>query len=399
VMTWPLLSQARTRIIDAGVDDTLLYARYARCFRDWLLGREPGYLSFDMYFPSLLAGATDDAALGISVQALPISLFVRDWLFTVNLVTFLSFVLCAHATYLLTREITASRGAGIVAGLAFAFCFYRMRQLEHPHVMQMQWLPYALTFMHRTATAPTRRNGVLFTVFLIFALTASFNVAIYSTLVFPAVGAWLVLTTRKNRARFALWMIVACAVAGAVCLLAYRPFFILRDSGAPLREAWEIKMFSSKLESFHAAPKFSIEYGDLAKNMSDECATFLGWAVLALGSIGIFGLLPKARTPLVSRRYEWLFLPFGAARAFALTGALVVFAFVAIFDDWARHLLELGLASAIVFAIVRGVLHPTRERSSPAPIYLAVALFYAACCFGLQVTDKAHAFGPGMWED
>ena len=399
LMTWPLLAQARTHIIDTGVDDTLLYTRYARCFRDWLLGREPGYLSFDMYFPSLLSGATDDAALGISVQALPLSFFIRDWLFTINLVTFASFVMCAHATYLLTREITKSRGAGIVAGLAFAFCFYRMRQLEHPHVMQMQWLPYALTFMHRLAKEPSRKNGVLFTLFLIFALTASFNVAIYSTLVFPIVGAWLVATTRTHRVRLIAWLAAACAMAGIACFFAYRPFFILRDAGAPLREAWEIKMFSSKLESFHAAPKFSIEYGHLAKNMSDECATFLGWVVLALGSIGLFGLVPKARTPLVSRRFEWLFVPFGAARASALTAALVVFAFTAIFDEWSRHLLVLGLASAIVFAIARAILHPTRAQSSPAPVYMGIALLYAACCFGLEVASKSQSYGHGIWQD
>ncbi|MEO7111697.1 MAG: hypothetical protein ABI183_14750, partial [Polyangiaceae bacterium] len=192
VMTWPLLPEARTHIVDIGVDDTLLYTRYARCFRDWLIGREHGYLSFDMYFPSLLSGATDDAALGIAVQALPLAIFIRDYLFTINLITFASFVMCAHATYLLTRELTVgkgegSRGAGIVAGLAFAFCFYRMRQLDHPHVLQMQWLPYALFYMHRLAKSPSRKNAVAFALAFFAAMTASFNIAIYSSLVFPVV--------------------------------------------------------------------------------------------------------------------------------------------------------------------------------------------------------------------
>ncbi len=398
VMTWPLLPEARTRIVDVGVDDTLLYTRYARCFRDWLLGREPGYLSFDMYFPSLLSGATDDAGLGIAVQALPLAIFSRDYLFTINLVTFASFVMCAHATYLLTRQITASRGAGIVAGFAFAFCLYRIRQLEHPHVLQMQWLPYALYFMHRLAEAPTRRNAIWFTAFLFFACTASFNIAIYSAFVFPPVGAWLILTTRKDRLAFTGWLAAAATLVGLSLLVVYKPFFMLRDAGAPVREAWEIKMFSSHLESFHAAPAFSKNYGELGKNMSDECATFLGWVVLALSSVGIFGLFPRYRAPLVSSRHEWLLIPFGFARAAALTCALLLFAFYALIDAWVMPIFVCGLGSAIVFAALRRALHPSRAPSSPVPIYLAVGLFYAALCCGPEITRKSgEVLGLGLW--
>ncbi len=398
VMTWPLLPQARTRIIDVGVDDTLLYTRYARCFRDWLIGREHGYLSFDMYFPSLLSGATDDASLGIAVQALPLAIFIRDYLFTINLITFASFVMCAHATYLLTRQLTSSRGAGMVAGLAFAFCFYRMRQLEHPHVLQMQWLPYALYFLHRLADAPTRKNAIWFTLFLFFACTASFNIAIYSAFVFPPITIWLVLTAKERRLQLIGYLVAACGLVALSLLIIYKPFFILRDAGAPVREPWEIKMFSSHLESFHAAPAFSKNYGELSKNMSDECATFLGWVVLALSSVGIFGLFPRGKTALVSQRREWPLVPFGFARAAALTCALLLFAFYALIDDWVAPLFLCGLVSAIVFAALRRTLHPSREPSSPVPIYLAVGLFYAALCCGPEITRKSgEVLGPGIW--
>ncbi|HEX7665567.1 MAG TPA: hypothetical protein VF407_13670, partial [Polyangiaceae bacterium] len=398
-MTWPLLPHARDSVADMGVDDVLLYTRYSRCFRDWLLGRAPGYLSFDMYFPSLLSGATDDAGLGIAAQVLPLSLFVRDWLFSVNLVTFASFVMCAHATYLLVREITTSRAAGIVSGVAFAFCFYRMRQLDHPHVLQMQWLPYALYFLHRLAAAPTQRNAVIFGLSLFAAEAASFNVAIYSAFVFPAVGAWLVVTTRKDRLRLIGWLAIVCAVTGVLLYFVYRPFFILRDAGGPLREAWEIKQFSSKLESFHAAPAFSKNYGDLSKHMSDECATFLGWVVLGLASVGLFGLVPKTKPPIVAERSEWLLLPFGAARAFALAGALLVFAFYATFEPLVRQLLVAGALGAAVIGFVAFVRRRERTPISPAPVYVAVALVYAAFCFGLEVKTNSTVLGEGVWKE
>ncbi len=396
-MTWPFLAKARTHIVDFGVDDTLLYARYARCFRDWLIGREPGYLSFDMYFPSLLAGATNDSGLGIAVQALPLSLFVRDWLFLVNLVTFASFVMCAHATYLLTREITRSRGAGVVAGLAFAFCFYRMRQLDHANVLQMQWLPYALYFMCRLAARPSWPRTIVFALFSFFAFTASFNVAIYGALTFPIIGAWILFAYRDKRGAFVGRLLAAAALDAVPLYFAYRPYLILRDVGAPIRQAWEIKMFSSHVESFHAAPAFSTLYGDLSHNMSDESATFLGWSVLALAAVGAFGLFPDQPRRLVSSRWQWMMVPVGVARAAALAAGLVLLAFFALIDPWAKLLFLGGAGAFAVVVLLRRVLHPSRKIPSIAGVLVTLALFYSAACFGLEIRDHTSVLGPGIW--
>ena len=246
VMTWPLLPQARTHIIDFGLDDTLLYTRYARCFRDWLIGREHGYLNFDMYFPSLLSGATDDAALGIAVQALPLAIFIRDYLFTINLITFASFVMCAHATYLLTRQLTLSRGAGIVAGSGVCVLFL-------PHAgssttrtcCRCSGLPYAL-YLHastcRCADQAQTEYRRLRAVSLFLRCTASFNVAIYSSLVFsdPS-GAWLTLTTAKKSAfaprRKPLIVSVRARRAYPCFTSSIGHSLILRDAGAPVRDS------------------------------------------------------------------------------------------------------------------------------------------------------------------
>src|SRR6185437_15212135 len=32
-------------------------------------------------------------------------------------------------------------------------------------------------------------------------------------------------------------------------------------------------------------------------------------------------------------------------------------------------------------------------------VYMGVALLYAACCFGLEVSGKMHDYGPGIWEE
>ncbi|MEO7111806.1 MAG: hypothetical protein ABI183_15295, partial [Polyangiaceae bacterium] len=90
-------------------------------------------------------------------------------------------------------------------------------------------------------------------------------------------------------------------------------------------------------------------------------------------------------------------VPFGVARASALAAALILLAFFAIFDDWARDLLLGGIAAASIFALHRALFQGVPERVSPAPIYAAIGLIYAAFCFGPEITSRSHDFGPGLW--
>src|SRR5262249_13127009 len=61
-----------------------------------------------------------------------------------SIATFLGFAFCGYAAFRLTRTLTASRGAGLIAGLVFAFIPYRFHLLSQLHYVFSGWLPLTL---------------------------------------------------------------------------------------------------------------------------------------------------------------------------------------------------------------------------------------------------------------
>jgi hypothetical protein len=224
-MTWPYAIRLRTRLPDVGIDDPLLYTRFTYNVHEFLLGRRAGLFDFDFFFPSLLAGTTNDPALGAAALTFPLRAFTDDYLLMVNLATLASFPLTAHATYVLTRRLTRSRGAGIVAGVAFAFCFFRIAQLDHVNVLQTAWLPYALAAILRYVEASSRRNQIVLALALFAAGAGSHNLALYAAPVVPTFALAALWSVRRgSRWRVALGMIAPASVAAIALIPIYAPY-------------------------------------------------------------------------------------------------------------------------------------------------------------------------------
>ena len=86
-------------------------------------------------------------------------------LFTYNLVFLSGFVISGAGVALLVRSLTGSGGAGIVAGIVFAFLPYRIDHFPHVQLQQTQCLPFAFWAFHRLLRTNRLRDGVLFGVF------------------------------------------------------------------------------------------------------------------------------------------------------------------------------------------------------------------------------------------
>jgi hypothetical protein len=88
-----------------------------------------------------------------------------------NGIVLISFVLSGFGTYLWVWRLVGSRSAGLVAGLVFAFCPYRMAHLPgHMALMATQWLPFLLFAVE--AWGRTRKPRYAILAGLFFALNA-----------------------------------------------------------------------------------------------------------------------------------------------------------------------------------------------------------------------------------
>ncbi|WP_394824063.1 hypothetical protein [Pendulispora albinea] len=311
VMTWPYPKFAATHLPAVGIDDGLINARFVKNFQDWVLGRRPGGLfDFDFFFPHPLAGTSSDPSFGLGALTLPLRPFTNNYLFLVNFATLASFPLVAHGTYLLTRELTGSRGGGVFAGLAFAFCFFRLHHLDHGHLLQMQWLPYALTYLHRMQREATWKNAALLCVFVFAACAASNNLGIYCVLVLPFVGLFVIGTAPKEtRLLCASRIALAGALAVAMLVPVYSPYLRAANLWLGAKQTWEVLQYSGRLESFYAAPSSSALYSKNAIYAFNEGPMFIGFSVLAFAAIGLvwFGRSAR-RKPMTWFRYIYFSL-------------------------------------------------------------------------------------------
>ena len=90
-----------------------------------------------------------------TVLSLPLSL-LSNTVVAYNTVSLLSFVLSAVGMYLLVFYLTRSRAAGVISGIIFAFCPYRLFRLHVGHLplLQTQWFPFLFLYIERTIQNP-----------------------------------------------------------------------------------------------------------------------------------------------------------------------------------------------------------------------------------------------------
>lgn len=78
-----------------------------------------------------------------------------------NLLALVSFVVAAIGGYLLVREVSSSKLAGLLGGLAVAFCPYRMSQFAgHLQMLGTGWIALAFYFLERLLKTGRVREGI-----------------------------------------------------------------------------------------------------------------------------------------------------------------------------------------------------------------------------------------------
>lgn len=102
----------------------------------------------NIYHPLPNTLAYSENLIGSAFIAAPIIWLTGDAVLAMNLVAMSACVLCGLGAYVLARKLGVGPQGAVLAGIVFAFAparFFRMSQI---HLVAMQWIPFALAYLH-----------------------------------------------------------------------------------------------------------------------------------------------------------------------------------------------------------------------------------------------------------
>ena len=300
VMVAPICNLAHLATASHAGDSRLIIWTLAWDNHVWL-DRLPSLFDANIFYPARNALAYSEHLLGISFFTLPVYALTGNPVLAYNLVWLLSFLLSALAAHALAWRLTRDHLASTMAGLAFAFCFYRMHQGHgHLHVIWAFWIPLSLMALERWVAELSWRWLSVFVVIVTLQALSSWYQAV---LVFAANAIfllWLVLVERAVP-RTRLTQLALQAAVGAIVALAivapfgrhYRVLAAVTPNEAA-QNAADLGGYLVPPENTFAG-QWLLAHGVKGPRwIWGEQTLYLGWAALLLAVVGAAASLRSA---------------------------------------------------------------------------------------------------------
>ena len=415
--TWPL-ALGLTRDVPGDFGDPLLNA--------WILAWDashlgPGWWSANIFHPHPLALAYSEHLLPQALTVLPVQLLTKNPILSYNLLFLSTFVLSGLGMFLFVREITGSRTAAFVAGLAYAFAPYRVTSIPHLQVLSSQWMPFALYGFRRyvanaglkpcatspggvaqPATAPGNVAQPFRAAIALMGGTAAWIVqnlscGYYLLFFSPVVVAYLAweMTTRSlwTQKRVVVAVAAACAVVLGVTGLFLLPYLEVRRLGFDPRSLEETARFSADVYAYLTADPNLRLWGPIVQAWPKaEGALFPGFTIVALALVGAV-TAKRWHSGVGGPRRTALRLVFAASLALL----------IALLFGWSIRIPGLQVASfprallvvfalwAIALAASPPIRHAVRQwLATPAGFFTLVAVFAVAMSWGPSILAKGR---------
>ncbi len=253
-VTWPTLIHLKDRVLGPyrGDNFQFLWALWYAAHATFDLHSSP-FFDPDIYFPfgfSLIRNLGE-----LSPSTILLFMPLTHWIgevATYNLLILISFVLTGFGTFLLARELGATRSGSLLAGIATGFCAYRYAHAAgHLSLTSTQWIPFFFLFLERTLRRPTIRNGIWTGFFYSMSALATWY---YATML--PIAAVLYLACRRDWWSKDTLPIVKSGVAAAlIVFFLVVPFavpYVLAMKGGtmPQRPIEESQAFSASVADF-----------------------------------------------------------------------------------------------------------------------------------------------------
>jgi hypothetical protein len=319
VLTYPLALHLADAVEDR--QDALLNVWITAWDGHQLLNDPLHLFDANIFAPYPRTLAYSELLLGNGLLALPITAATGNPVLGYNVALLLSFVLSGFGTYLLVLKLTRSPGAGMVAGVIFAFSSYRMTNLAQAQLLTTQWMPFALLALVLLMRQPRARHIINSVLFFCLQALSSFYYAILLALAVLAFVLWeLVLGDFgiRHRGKVGLkgWfgaqrevllsLLVAAFCCAAIVLPFALPYFQVQRELGFERALADNEPFSASLRQYLMVPPGSVLHGRWLP--SDETPIAGGYPVDALFP-GVVALLLAAWGLVRGRdRSRWFYL-------------------------------------------------------------------------------------------
>jgi hypothetical protein len=227
-----------------------------------------------------------------------------------NWLVLLSFPLSAAAAYLLARHLALPPAGALVAALLFAFSpFHLAHAAYHPHIAQTQWLPLYLLALWRCMDEADVSAVAFLTVATVAVTLSNFYGGLIAAVITPiAIGVYW-----YARARFAphaprrlgvTVVTLACLVLAGLAFVWWTAPGVVGNRAAFAFTREDLFRYSAKWWGYLVPPVAHPLLGGLARRIwiaarvKDgllEQQVSLGWSVVVLGLVAIYGWLARDR--------------------------------------------------------------------------------------------------------
>ncbi|MEO8218369.1 MAG: hypothetical protein ABI718_14910, partial [Acidobacteriota bacterium] len=288
-MTWPLIRSMGTAVSDQG--DPFLNA-WILNWDYWATFHQPSSLfQANIFYPARYTLAFSENLYGIALVLFPFFATGLSALTVYNIGILLGFAFSGYGAFVLCRMITASRFAGVIGGIFYAFVPFRFDHLPHLQHIWGGWLPILLAALLYFWKNPGWTRGIFVAAaFLMNGLTNIHwllfgSVALGLSAILLRVGTSTVRTARQ-------WLyLLAPLVCAALVLL---PFLIPYQRVSRIygleRDRAETVAGSATPRDWIISTPLNRSYGELAivRSSSNERRLFPGLIALMLAGVVIF---------------------------------------------------------------------------------------------------------------
>ena len=239
----------------------------------------------NIFFPERRTLALSDAMLVEGAVALPFG-----WMPPVllhNLMILGAITASGAAMFALVRYLTGSRGAGLLAGIVFAFGPYRFEQLMHMELQWAIWSPLAFLALHRAYDTGWWRYGLATGACVALQMLSSIYYGIFLATLIGVAAVLLFARDRQAPARQVAAVIGSgAAVAAIICALYALPYLRVQGRVGD-RSPEEVAAWSAKPADYLSTPSGNWLYGATSRRAASERRLFPGLTPIVFAILAV----------------------------------------------------------------------------------------------------------------